>query len=89
MEQQCRKVYVEVQVKVTAEGKVRPMTIKFEDGELYEIDRLIDCRRAHATKVGGTGIRYTVRIRNKETYLFEDEGRWVVEAKGPSPTTTV
>lgn len=88
MEQQCRKVYVEVQVKVTAEGKVRPMTIKFEDGELYEIDRLIDCRRAHATKVGGTGIRYTVRIRNKETYLFEDEGRWFVEAKGPSPTAT-
>lgn len=89
MEQQCRKVYVEVQVKVTAEGKVRPMTIKFEDGELYEIDRLIDRRRAHATKVGGTGIRYTVRIRNKETYLFEDEGRWFVEAKGPSSVATV
>ena len=88
MEQQCRKVYVEVQVKVTAEGKVRPMTIKFEDGELYEIDRLIDCRRAHATKVGGTGIRYTVRIRNKQTYLFEDEGRWFVEAKGPAAVTS-
>ena len=60
------------------------MMIKFEDGELYEIDRLIDRRRAHATKVGGTGIRYTVRIRNKETYLFEDEGRWFVEAKDPA-----
>ena len=50
MEQKCRKVYVEVQVKVSPEGEVRPMTIKFEDGELYEIDRLIDRRRACATK---------------------------------------
>ena len=88
MEQQCRKVYVEVQVKVSPEGEVRPMTIKFEDGELYEIDRLIDRRRACATKVGGTGSRYTVRIRNKETYLFEDEGRWFVEAKGPATVTS-
>lgn len=88
MEDQRRKVYVEVQVRVTSEGKVHPLTIKFEDGQLYEIDRLIDCRRAHATKVGGTGIRYTVRIRNKQTYLFEDEGRWFVEAKGPAAVTS-
>ena len=88
MEDQRRKVYVEVQVRVTSEGKVHPLTIKFEDGQLYEIDRLIDRRRACATKVGGTGIRYTVRIRNKETYLFEDEGRWFVEAKGPAAVTS-
>ena len=69
MEQQCRKVYVEVQVKVSPEGDV------------YEVDHLLHRCRAHATKVGGTGIRYTVRIRNQETYLFEDEGRWFVEAK--------
>ena len=81
MEQQCRKVYVEVQVKVSPAGDIRPLSIKFEDGQVYEIDRLIHRCRAHATKVGGTGIRYTVRIRNQETYLFEDEGRWFVEAK--------
>ena len=81
MEQQCRKVYVEVQVKVSPEGDVRPLSIKFEDGKLYEIDRLLHRCRAHATKVGGTGIRYTVRSRSQETYLFEDEGRWFVEAK--------
>lgn len=89
MEDQRRKVYVEVQVRVTAEGTVRPLSIKFEDGQLYEIDRLIDCRRAHATKVGGTGIRYTVRIRNQQTYLFEDEGRWFVEAREPVAVSTL
>ncbi len=81
-EQQCRKVYVGVQLTVSPEGDVRPNTIKFEDGTVYEIDRLKHRCRAHATKVGGTGIRYTVVIRGQETYLFEDDGKWFVEARG-------
>ena len=32
-----------------------------------------------ALKGGGLGTRYTVKIRGKEVYLFEDEGRWFVE----------
>lgn len=79
-----RKVFVEVTVKVSPEGEVRPLTITFEDGIVYEIDRLKQRCRAHATKVGGTGIRYTIVVNNRETYLFEDEGRWFVEAKGHS-----
>ena len=81
-QQQFRKVYVEVQLTVSPEGDVRPNTIKFEDGTVYEIDRLKHRCRAHATKVGGTGIRYTVVIRGQETYLFEDDGKWFVEARG-------
>ena len=38
--------------------------------------------RAAATKVGGTGIRYTVSICGKQTYLFDEEnGKWFVEFK--------
>lgn len=81
MEQKYRKVYVEVEIKVSPEGNVRPLRLRFEDGKTYEIDRLRQRTRAHATKVGGTGIRYTVVISGTETYLFEDEGRWFVEAK--------
>lgn len=81
-QQKFRKVYVEVQLTVSPEGDIRPNTIKFEDGTVYEIDRLRHRCRAHATKVGGTGIRYTVVIRGQETYLFEDEGKWFVEARG-------
>lgn len=80
--QQYRKVYVGVQLTVSPEGDVRPNTIKCEDGTVYEIDRLKHRCRAHATKVGGTGIRYTVVIRGQETYLFEDDGKWFVEARG-------
>ena len=80
-EQQYRKVFVGVQLTVSPEGDVRPNTITFEDGTIYEIDRLKYRCRAHATKVGGTGIRYTVVIRGQETFLFEDDGKWFVEAK--------
>ena len=81
-QRQFRKVYVEVQLTVSPEGDVRPNTIKFEDGTVYAIDRLRHRCRAHATKVGGTGVRYTVVIRGQETYLFEDDGKWFVEARG-------
>lgn len=76
-----RKVYVGVEISVSPQGDVRPRTIVFEDGNKYQIDRLRQKCRAHATKVGGTGIRYTVIICNKQTYLYEDDGRWFVEAK--------
>ena len=78
--QSFRKVFVEVEIRISPEGEVRPLRLKFED-QTFEIDRLKQKTRAHATRVGGTGIRYTVVICGTETFLFEDEGRWFVEAK--------
>ena len=52
-----------------------------EDGKEYSIDRVCSRQRAAATKVGGTGIRYTIMIGGRQTYLFEDEDQWFVEAK--------
>lgn len=70
-------------VKVTAEhderGQVRPLLLTWTDGKKYEIDRVTDVRLAPSLKGGGLGTRYTVRVRGKEVYLFEDEGRWFVE----------
>ena len=62
MEEERRKVYVEVDVTHKTDGTARPRKIKFEDGEVYEIDRVRHCCRAASTKVGGTGLRYTVMI---------------------------
>lgn len=77
----ARKVYVSVVVRINEAGEVRPLSIEFEDGCIYEVDRLIACKRAASRQVGGGGMRYTCRIRGRETYLFEDENRWFVEAK--------
>ena len=65
-EQTFRRVDVGVTLKVSPEGSVRPLTITFENGKTYTIDRLKERKRAAATKVGGTGIRYTVVIQNRE-----------------------
>ena len=73
MEEERRKVYVEVDVTHKTDGTARPRKIKFEDGEVYEIDRVKYCCR---------GLRYTVLICGTETFLFDEEnGKWFVEGK--------
>lgn len=76
-----RKVYVAVQLDVDVNGKIRPRTIAWEDGKRFEIDRLLHTCRAASQKVGGCGIRYTIMVRGKETYLFNEEDKWFVEAR--------
>ena len=75
-----RKVYVEVTAIFTPEGQIMPQCIRWEDGTLFAVDRIIDIRQAAATKAGGCGLRYTVRVGKRQTYLFLDEDRWFVEA---------
>ena len=77
----AHRAYVRVLMDVDEFGKVHPLKIYWEDGRGFEVDRLVDVRRAASTKVGGRGIRYTCRIRGREIYLFEDDGRWFVEAR--------
>lgn len=77
-----RKVYVSVNADFNPEGRCRPKSITFEDGQLYEIDKVLQACRAASTRVGGTGIRYTISIFGRQTFLFnEKNGRWFVEAK--------
>ena len=80
-EQKCRKVYVPVNLDVDAEGNIRPRLIRWIDGRVYEIDRLKHKCRAASTKVGGCGIRYTVMIGGHESFLFNEDEKWFVEAK--------
>lgn len=79
------KVYVEVGVKFSAEGDMRPLWIKMVNtGHRYEIDRVRNCVRAASRKAGGCGLRYTVVINRQEANLYfedDDEHRWFVELK--------
>ncbi len=81
MKVEYKKVYVDVVLRNDKEGAIRPLSIEFEDGEIYEIDRLRFVCKAASTKVGGCGTRYTVVICGKETYLFNEDDKWFVEAK--------
>lgn len=76
-----RKVFVEVTARFDAAGSVTPLAIRWEDGRVFPIDRVLEARQAASLKAGGQGIRYTVRIRGRVTYLFYEEPRWFVEGK--------
>lgn len=79
MKREREKRYVAVDVRFTAEGRLRPLQIVFDQGHIYEIDRIKDvCRRA--ADVGGVGDCYTCIIQGHERYLWFEKGRWFVEA---------
>ncbi|MFR1759622.1 MAG: hypothetical protein ACLSX2_07955 [Christensenellaceae bacterium] len=75
------KVYVAVVARYSPEGELRPLSVQWEDGRSFSIDRILDVRRAASLKAGGAGIRYTVRIGRHETYLFLEEDRWFVQRR--------
>lgn len=77
---QVRKVYVDVTAEFSKEGVLIPLSIRWEDGIVYEITRVKDKCRAASTKAGGVGMRYTCIICGQEKYLFyEDNNLWFVE----------
>lgn len=80
MERQC-KIPVEVLALHGVAGSVTPLSITWEDGRRFEVDRVLDVRPAASLKAGGAGIRYTCRILGKERYLFLEEGQWFVEGR--------
>ena len=75
------KKYIEVAAYFDTEGKIVPVMFWWDDGKSYQIDRVLDIRRAASLKAGGTGMRYTCRILGKERYLYYDDftNRWFVE----------
>ena len=81
MATQYRKAYVPVTLDVDKEGTIIPMLMRWKDGRVFQIEQLKYKCRASSNKVGGGGIRYTVIIRGKESFLFHEGDKWFVEAK--------
>lgn len=79
----ARKVYVGVNVDYSPEGVVLPRSLVWEDGRRFAVDRVLDIRKAASLKAGGTGVRYTVVVRSKQSYMWFDdrENKWFVEGK--------
>lgn len=78
-----QKQYVDVQCLSTADGKLIPLIVYFDSDHKFGVDKVLEMRRAASLKVGGCGIRYKVKILNKETYIFFDDGefKWFIEKK--------
>ena len=89
------KVYVGVRASFDSEGRMIPRELTWEDGTVYEIDRILDIRQAAAMKAGGQGDRYTISVQGKRSFLFFERsteiagnniGRWFVERKSAAAT---
>lgn len=80
----ARRTYVRVFAVFEESGEISPLSLQLHE-RTYAIDRVLGKRYAFATKAGGQGMRYTIRIGEKQTFLFLDEHqRWFVEEKEPA-----
>ncbi len=83
------KTFVTVVSTTNGLGQTTPLSLIWEDGRIYRIDRILEVRRAASRSAGGKGIRYTCQIRGKTTYLFYEAPRWFVEAKSDDPPLNI
>ena len=67
------KVYVNVMAEFTKDGRLLPRSFIWKDGQVYEIQRVTDVRRAASLKAGGVEIRYTYIVNGRESHLFYED----------------
>lgn len=75
------KKYVDMIVRYYPDGTITPLAIWWEEGVIYQIDKIVDVRPCASLKAGGAGIRYTCKIEGHEKYIWLEENKWFVEAK--------
>ena len=81
MTNDVKKEYVSILAQINIDGTIQPLCVLLEDGRKYDIDEVKDKCRAASLRAGGRGIRYTIRIGARDTYLFDEDGRWFVELR--------
>lgn len=59
-----RKVFVEVSVVFDLDGKMIPKALRWEDGRMYQIDKVLDSRSGYPKN---WGIGYSMPVKNKRT----------------------
>lgn len=75
------KEYVKITADFEIDGTIIPTKLHWNEDKIYSIDRILDIRKAASLKSGGCGLRYTVRIRGHERYLFLEEDKWFIEKR--------
>jgi len=80
-----QRVYVELRVSFSEEGVMTPLQIRWNDGRVFDIDRVLDVRHAAST-AGSMGLRYIVKVLGQERRLFFEDAfsdtgrpRWFIE----------
>ena len=85
MSENRAKVYVGVDARFDTEGRIMPLSITWEDGRVYGIDRVLDMRRAASLKAGGAGISFG----EYESVFMKSELSHPLGRSYLSPTTVI
>jgi hypothetical protein len=73
------KVFLRVDCECTPDGDIQPVRFLWINKRWYDVDLIVDVRRAPSLKVGGKGICYTCRVKDRIIRLFRDGDRWYLE----------
>lgn len=73
-----RKQYVEVIATHHIDGSVRPQQIIFAAGPIYDVEEVKGAAKVKTHSTFEVANRYTVVVKGKETFLYEDGGKWFV-----------
>ncbi len=83
MEQSIHKKYIKVNADFTVEGNVIPCSVEDDEGNVFEIQKIIDIRRAACLRAGGMGLRFTCIVDGYEKKIYyedsKDSNKWFVE----------
>ena len=72
-----RKVPVGVLAQFDASGRLLPVSITWENGRVYQIDRVLGAR---VSRVNPENKRYDVVIHAQQTFLYRTGDQWYMEA---------
>ncbi len=78
-----KKTFVRVEAWFSEEGAVHPTCVIWNDGTRYSVQNVLDIRPGVSLFANAAGMRYTVRIGGRVTYLYQAGTRWFVEQKHP------
>lgn len=71
---------VSVIAEINDQGRIIPIAVGWGNGRNLPVEAVSDIRPMASTKAGGEGMRYTCRIRGRETYLFLNKS-WMLEPR--------
>ncbi len=76
-----KKVYIPVLEVRRTDGSILPKALRWIDGTIYHIDKILGNEPAATLKGGGIGVRYRVIIEGREKELWLEEDKWFVIKK--------
>lgn len=76
-----RKQYVKVVAIHLLDGSIEPKIIMLTNGPAFIVESVKAVTQVHPENTTKLFNRYTVVIRDKETYLYEECGKWYVQMK--------